>query len=901
LSTLHRVLLRLFPHDFREDDGDELAEFWSAQSTEARYQGLLGRARYAGAITADAIRAAARARARSGAVGPPGIANSHGEGMMKTLLQDVRYARRALTGAPLFTTIAALTLSFGIGATTAVYSVVSSVALAPLPYPNADRLMDVRRAVSDQQPRGISWPDFRDWRERGADFIALAACAEGQSAFEWDGGAEVLSGAHVTRDFFEVMGVDPELGRVFSAEEDIYQGAEAVVLSHGLWVERFGANPDILGTTVPLDGELVPVVGVMPAGFDAPMGDTRFWQPLQGDEILEAVGLTVGGRGINFLTMVGRLAPDVARVDAEQRLRAVASTLDDEVGRVERLRAAPALLPLLESVVGDIESTLFMILAAACLVLVVASANAAGLALSRAAARERELAVRIAVGAGRGRLARQLLTEAGMLAGAAGIAGIGIAWALQQALLRLAPPGVPRIDSVSLDSESLLFAATAAAMSGLLFGTVPALRSPPRAPAAALAGGRGMSAGRHSLRPQRFLVTFQVAVSVVLLAAAVLLGRSFARLTAVDLGFEPQSIMVATIQPADSRYGSPQELDAFYAQVLERVRRLPDVRAASTTYSPPLVDNGFSTSIYPEGSEPDPENPFMAGTVIVRDGYFETNGISIVAGRAFDGSERLDQPPVVIVSESLADRLWPGEDPIGKRFVWGHGLRGSADSFDNSFFPDEPYTVIGVAADVRRDGPTSELSLEYYRPHQQITWGFQYLMVRTTVDAASLASALREAVWSVDPSVPVRTIRTLDSHLSESVAAPRFRMLLVGGFAGLTCLLAMVGLYAVMWLAVTRRTREMGIRLALGAHPGSVVYGVLAGGMRLVLTGAAFGLAVAVLANRTLSEMLFQLQPTDPVTYAAVGLLVAGVAGLACYGPARRAGRVDPVRSLREE
>jgi len=452
-------------------------------------------------------------------------------------------------------------------------------------------------------------------------------------------------------------------------------------------------------------------------------------------------------------------------------------------------------------------------------------------------------------------------------------------------LLQLAPAGLPRSANVGMSTTPLVFALGATAFSGFLFGALPAWRASRIDLATGLSGGRGSSGSRRALLPQQVLVTFQVALSVVLLTGATLLVGSFTKLTGVDTGFDAESVVAATIAPPEARYQTAAELNTFYEDLLTRMRALrPGVAHATTTYSAPLFGTYFNTTVVPEGTEEDDANQRWVGTVIIRDGYFETNSIPLLQGRNFAPSDRLGEPLVVIVNQTLADDLWPDASVIGKRMQYTGGLMGSADSFDPEFFPDSWMTVLGVAGDIRRESLSDVPKPEYYRPHSQITWGFQYLMVRADSDP--------------DASVPVREVRTMDAQVAESVATPRFRMILLAAFAGITCLLSMVGLYALLALAVTRRTREMGIRFALGAGRSEVIRGVLARGLRLVFYGTMLGVGVAFFSSRALSSMLFEVESTDPATYVAVVPLIASVAVVACYLPARRAGRVDPVVSL---
>lgn len=896
LNAFFRVLLWAYPRHFRDYHGEELTAFWASQVREQRYRGPLGGVRFIWGVGTDGLVSGCKMRWKG---------SNKGDGMMRSFWTDLLYARRALTGAPLFTVLAVLTLALGVGATTAVFAVVDAVVLRPLPYPEPDQLVMVLPTTDPTKTAQVGWSDFRDWREQVSGFSGMAAYVETDDAIEWEGGAEALPGARVTNDFFAVMGTPLSLGRTFTATEDQAGGPAAVILSHSLWTARFNSDPDVIGTAVPLGGRPVPVVGVAAKGFSAPFEDTRYWVPLQEEQVLAEVGLPIGTRTLAFLNVVGRLAPETGRASAEASLRRLAHDIDEAVAKPAEQMSNVALVPLREWDVGDVTQTLFFLLAAAGLVLVVAAANVAGLAISRSAVRQRELALRAALGAGRWRLLRQLMVESVLLSMMAGALGVTAAWGGRAVLMDLAPVGLPRADAVDIGTSTFLFALAATVGSGLIFGLLPSLRASKRDPSRDLAGAGNSSSSRRALRPQQFLVVFQLAVSVVLLTGAGLLSSSFSRLWNVERGFDSESIVVATVAPSPARYESPEAVQALYSEILDVVRSLPGVSHASTTYSPPLFGNGFFTTILAEGEVDDGTNDVWAGTVIIGDDYLETNGIDLLRGRTFSPSDQLGSPLVVIVNQSLADRLWPGEDPLGKRFEFAGGLRGSADSFDRAFFPDEFMTVVGVAEDIRRQSLDAEPEPEYYRPHTQLTWGFQFLLVRTEGDPSTLAARVRESVWSVDATIPIRDVRPLDTQVSESVSAQRFRTLLLTVFAGLTVVLAMVGLYAVMALAVNRRVREMGIRLALGASRGTVLGGVMKGGLRLVLIGVTMGLGSAWAGTHILSSsvspMLFEIEATDPLIFLLVAVVTAGVGLVACYLPAQRASRVDPVVSLRQE
>jgi putative ABC transport system permease protein len=901
-SRMARLLLRVYPTRVRERRGSEILSFWQMQRDEPRYAGRLGSVRFVLAVLRDALVSGLRARFGRQWRAAHEDRSRRGRwraGIVATTGMDVRQALRSLRNAPSYTVVAALTLALGIGATTSLFSIVNGVLLRALPYREPERLVSVSRITGDGDTDTVAWPDFRDWREQASGFSGMAAWAEATGTFGWDDGAESLEGAYVTRDMFGVLGIPLAKGRTFDEAEDVSGGANAIILSDGLWRSRFGGDRDIIGRTIVVDDESVSIVGVAPAGFVFPGMDAVFFRPLQGDQLLADVGLPTNSRSMGFLRVIGRLGgSDAAGV--EESLGALAARIDEETGRT--FRSGVRIVQLRESIVGDVASTLLFLLAAVVLVLIGASANVAGLSLSRANARRREMAVRTALGAGGGRLFRQLMTESIVLSMLAGVLGMFLGWALTQVMRRLVPPGLPRIGEIRTDGVVLAFSALVTLLTGLVLGLVPAIRAARTDVASGLAiSSRGSSGSPTSIRPQQLLVAGQVAVSVVLLAAAALLSNSFIRLMRSDRGFESEGVVMALVVPSGARYGEPARIDAFYSTLLERIRALPGVLGATSTYSPPLASNDFSTAIWKVDEEGEADRRHWVGTVIVRDDYFETTGVPLLSGRDFDASDRLDTPPVVIVSEAMARGLWPGENAIGKQFVFAGGLEGSADSFDPAFFPREPYTVVGIAGDVRRNSLAEEPRPEYYRPHSQITWGSQYLLVRATGRTDGVAGLVRDVVHELDASVPIPIMRTLDSQIAESVATPRFRMLVLAGFAIITCMLAMVGLYAVMVLAVQRRTREMGIRLALGARSGQIMRGVLEQGLVLVAAGILGGIIVAYSASSLLVSMLYQVAPTDPATYGIIVLATGLVALLACYLPARRASRVDPVVSLQQE
>ncbi|MEK9499629.1 ADOP family duplicated permease [Gaopeijia maritima] len=885
MRRLTRFFERCLPGELRRTRGADYREFWRAMAEEPRYRGLRGRTGLTVRMVMDVLDAHARGWMRA-----TGDRSGGGWTMRRG---SVRFALRGLRRHPLFGGVAVGTLALGVAAATAVFAVTWSVLLEPLPYPDSEELTLVHRPTG--RSGSVSWPDFVDWREGMRGSLAMAAYTETGQTIRGDAGARTIYGARVTQGFFAVFDVPLALGRGFTGEEDTFDGPEAVVLSHGLFVREFGADPALVGGTIDLGGGAVEVVGVAAPGFAFPGAGTEFWMPLHEDRLLQEAGLPVGGRSLHFLNVVARYEADPTPTVA--RLEALVAGVDDTHAREEENRGV-AVTPLREHLVGDVRSTLVFLLAAAVLVLVVAAFNVAAVSLSRADDREREFRIRAAVGAGRAALRGQVFTESAVIAVLAAAVGLPLAALLLRVLLVAAPTGLPRATDLAVGLPVLGFGVAIALVTGLLFGIAPAAK-------ASRAGGRGLPAGsrgsvRSGTRLQQAMVVAQVGATVIVLFGAVLMFRSYQRLTGEELGFDPRAVVVAQVGLPEGSYDDPVERDRLFDALVDRLRAHPAVAQATSTYSPPMAGNDLMLRVAHEDAVDDADTRW-AQTVIVRDGYFETLGIPMLAGRDFDTGDRLGAPAVVVVSRSLAETLWPGEDPLGRRLVHAGGLRGSVHSFDRAFFPDEPYTVVGVVDDIRGQGFGAAPEPALYRPHAQITWGTQYLLARVTGEPAVLAGVLPELIWEEDSRLPVDGVTTLPSIVAGTVSLPRFRTLLLGSFAGTTCLLAMVGLYGVMALNVARRRCELGVRIALGASRSHVLGNVVRRGAGLAVAGATLGLAVAVPASSALESLVYQVAPTDPLTWAAVLATVATVTALALWIPARRAGRVDPVESLAAE
>jgi putative ABC transport system permease protein len=803
------------------------------------------------------------------------------------LRHDLRLAMRRLVRSPGFSIVAVLTLALGIGANTTLFSVVHAVLLRPLPYPDPDRLVVLWQ---DHQGRGgeaeqdFNRPDFQELRERTRSIVQVAAVYPRDAALSHEGHAERVSMPIVSHEYFDLFGVQPALGRLFRSEDETRSGDEVVVLSHSLWQRRFGADPKLVGRSVVLDDEPYTVIGIAEAGFRPPEGESDLWATYSPDPT---------GASWRFYTLrvFGRLSGDAGLEEARAELDALSSHLaEDYPGRnqgvslrVESLR---------ERVVGSTSTALWVLFGAAGLVLLLACANLANLLRSRAAVREREFAIRAALGAGRGRIVRQLLTESLVLAGLGGLLGIGVAYLGVHLISVLVPADMPRLDEVSINAPVLAFAVVLSVLTGIVFGLAPALR----AASSDLRGGlRPGAAGNRNVAGDRrgdgLLVVSQVAIALMLLAGAGLLMGSFVRLLSVDPGFDPTNVLTVEFSAEGSRYRERSQVVAFYNQLEEQLAAVPGVQSVGSVTALPLADESSEVALQVEGRGdlPTEEQP-RAHYRFASPGYFRTMGIALRAGRPFSGRDRLDAPGVAVVNETLARRLWPGNDPIGMRF-------------SPEWYPDRSFTVVGVVADVRHHGLDESPLPEIYFPAEQLSGGaaFRTLVVRTASDPLRMAARVRDAVRDLDPGMPVDSISSMEGRLGDSVAMPRLYLLLFGLFAALAVGLAALGIYGVLSATVVRRTREIGIRMALGSKAGDVLRLVFWRSLALTGTGIILGIAGSLVLTRMMRSMLYEVTPTDPLTFGGVTIVLAAVALLASYIPARRATRVDPQIALRAE
>ena len=819
---------------------------------------------------------------------------------MLTLIQDLRYGLRLLARSPGFTAIALLTLTLGIGATAAIFSVVDAVLLRALPYRDPQRLVSVFEDASEAGfPRNTPAPaNYADWKAQTQIFEDVAAAAEygrwhvfnltgetGAGASE----PEKLAGASVTQNLFAVLGAAPALGRVFLPDEDRPGGPHVVLINHGLWMRRFAGDPAIVGRAIVLNGEKYTVVGVMPAGFAYPSNEVDLWTPMA------FTSAELANRGSHYLSVVGRLRTGVTLAQANaglQMLRERLARAYPDTSKWEAIRRFFA-EPLHDTYTRGARTGLIVLLAAVGFILLIACANVANLLLSRATGRQCEIAVRTALGAGRGRIVRQMLTESALLAVGGGLLGILLADWCFNFLKNLIPEDLSRTVSLALDARVLAFAVAISLASSFLFGMAPALQVFRVDLNGVLKeGGRGNAGPRRGMM-RNLLVIGEVALSLILLVGSGLLIESFAKLRGLDPGFHADHVLTVRVEPPITKYGGFTKRSEFLQRVLERVRSLPGVRSAGFTSALPLTWEGGTGSFTPEGVAPRPDVTWDANNRVVSPGYFEAMRIPMRRGRLFQDADGPNAPPVVIINETMARKFWPNQDPLGKRLKFG--------DLEEKW----PWrTIVGIAGDVRQmrlnEPPRQEMYFAYWQTKEN--WMVpRDFAIRTSGDPLSLAGAVRQAVWSIDKDQPVSNVITLDSLLDQEVAERRVQAALLGGFAALALVLACVGIYGVLSYVVTQRTREIGVRVALGASASDVFRTVAGQGMTLAGLGVAAGLAGALALSRLLGSLLFGVSAGDPLTYAGAVAVFGVVALAACYFPARRAAHVDPMVTLRYE
>jgi len=818
-----------------------------------------------------------------------------GSRLLGELIADVRYGLRGLRRNPGFTAVAILTLALGIGANTAIFSVVNAVLLRPLPYREPSRLAYISEFwPHESNVKTTPSPDFANWSEHDRLFDGLAAYGGGAELNLTSAGEpERVQGARVTADFFTLLGVQPILGRSFLSEEDRPGGRPVVLLSYELWQRRFGSDAKIVGSTVQLDGEPYTVVGITPAGFRFPDDDFR------ADVFLPMLVARVADwkspdpNNFRLLRTLARLRPGVTLDEVRAELTAlVRAEAEIEPPQFKRMRAGMevSVTPLPRRLAAPARPILLILLCAVALLLIMSCVNVAGLQLARGATRQRELAVRAALGASRLRIAAQLLIEnLGLVVGAAGVA-ILVGFAGLRALQALAPPQISHIENVPLDSTVLLFTLIVAMMTGVLSGLAPALLGSRVELNEVLKGDGSRTASAHKQhRIRSIMVTTEVALALVLLVGSGLLTRSLIHLISVDAGFNTHSLLTLRLSLSEKSYPKPEQKDAFLSELLSRVRALPGVRSAGAGSGLPTLGwwslNGTDIEGQPEmppGLRPDIPHDVVSAS------YFQTLGMPLLAGRSFSEQDRPTTVQVAVVNRAFVHQYFPGQNPIGKH-VRNGGRSG-------------PWReIVGVVGDVRQLGPSQDESPEIYTPYQQDSTGEMNLVLRTTADPLALVAPLKAAVQAVDPAQPVYDIATMDERLSESMSSQRFNALLVGVFALAALGLAGVGIYGVLAFSVARRTPEIGVRMALGARRAEVLTLVLGEGLRLCGLGVGLGLAATAPLTRLLRGVLFGVSPSDPVTLVVASTALLLVAVMACYIPARHATAIDPMVALRHE
>jgi predicted permease len=818
------------------------------------------------------------------------------ESFVETFWRDLRFALRTLRKSPAFAAVAVLTLTLGIGATASIFSVVDAVLLRRLPYNNASRLVSLYedRTSTGFHRRQFTPANFADCKAETAIFEDVAAIDADRFYNLTGNGAtpERLSAEGVTHNLFSILGVQPIVGRLFLPEEDTAGSEHVVLLSHRLWLTRFGADRNVLGEAILLNGEKYSVVGVMPPWFSFPNKDADLWVPTA------FTPQQLADRGAHFLTVVGALQPGVSVSQANAELRVLSQNLRQQHIDIMRFVDSFVAVPLQEVYTQDVRGGLIVLLVAVAFILLIACSNVANLLLSRATARQREIALRSALGAGRGRIVRQLLTESIVLATAGGVLGLLLTKANFTFLKTLIPEDLSRTISLTLNFSVLGFAIFVSFASIFLFGLTPALRiSKTDLTDSLKEGGRGGTSPR-SKSLSNLLVIGEIALSVVLLVASGLLLKSFANLREANPGFRSDEVLTAQIDVPDSKYPDFARRTDFFQAVLQRVRALPRVTSAGFTSVLPFSwKSGMGGFLGLAGFQPEsvvrPDLQYAALDRVVSPGYFETMRIPLLRGRLFDDHDGPDAPSVAIVNDAMARKFWPNEQALGKRFRLN--LVGGTFRL---------FQIVGIVADVKEMGLDEPPKEEMYFPYWQAQGNYMVpsvLVVHTRGDPLSIASAVREAVWSVDTDQPVSQVGTMNDVLDREVAQRRVQAILLGALAALAMTLACVGIYGVMAYLVTQQNHEIGIRVALGADSRNILGLVLGRGAKWTATGVGIGVAAALLVSRLMRSLLFGVSPFDPLTFAAVTFVLAFVALAACYIPARRATRVDPIVALRYE
>jgi putative ABC transport system permease protein len=871
-ARFYRRLLRLYPREFRDEYGTEMACLYRDRASEERVVTLWL------ALVADVVRTAPKEQ-------------------LTVLRQDIRHAFRVFSRTPIVTATTVLTIALGVGGSTAIFSVVYAVLLRPLPYPEPDRLIEL---FEDNRPANmplfrVSALNYLSWAERATSTEALGAFNGADLNLTDHGDPERLLGSAITASMFKVLGLAPVIGRQLRAEDERPGSHRVVLLAEPLWRRRFGGNPAIVGQTITLNGERHEVIGVVPRGFRdvgraqiSSAGSPQVFVPLVIDPARE-------NRGNHVIRVVGRLRPRVTVDHVREEMRRIAAVMEQEFPATNKGWGVRVEM-LSDSMLDErVRPSLLVLFGAVGMVLLIACANVVNLLLAKGVSRRRELALRTALGAGRPRLVRQLVTESACLAAVSGACGLVVAVFAVQALRAMLPPTLPRIDEVTLDATVLGFGVLISLATGLFIGMVPAVRASRTDLVSALVdGGKGLAGPSRGLL-RHAIVLAQMALATMLLVGAALLLQSFVRLRHVDLGFRPEGVITARISLPRTRYADQARTWDFYRRLLESLNDVPQVQAVGVGTSAP-----FAPGVRAGGRARDrahasisPDAWVAAVEHIVSPGYFQTLHIPLLAGRSFDHGDGLGSPPVAVISESLARRLWGNTNPIGQTIDW-NGAR--------------QHEVVGVVGDIRgSDGSVRGGGLERqpgaaaYFPVTQMPQNSLTLLVRTSREPSTIVPTIARAVHDIDRAQPVSHVRTLRDWLDESAAQPRLTTALSGGFALVALLLVTVGIYGVLSYSVVQRQQEIGLRMAVGADRRQIMRLVLRGGMAWALAGVTLGLASAVALSRVLGSLLFEIRARDPITYSAAAVMLTVVAALACYLPAARATRIDPMIALRAE
>ena len=813
---------------------------------------------------------------------------------MEMFWQDIRYGVRMLLKAPSISIVATIALALGIGANTAIFSVVNAVLLRPLPFASSEKLMNVWETDSTRgYVRGsASYPNFVDWRDQSHSFEHMASYHNSDFILTGRGESARLQGAVVNADLFSLLGASPVIGRGFLPSEDNPgDTGRVLVLSQQLFQQRFNSDPNIVNQSMVLDGKNYTIVGVMPAAFQFPVQNdpVELWTTVAVDR--EGEEPITQERGAHYMNVIARLKPGVSREQAQAEMTAISARLEQQYPDKD-LHKSTRLEPTLEALVGDVRPALLILLGAVGFVLLIACANVANLLLARAMTRHKEMAIRSALGASRMRVIRQLLTESVILSLAGGTLGLVLAVWWSDLLIALGKQNIPRALQVGLDWRVLGFTLLVSVLTGVVFGLVPAIHSSKTELTESLKeGGRTGNEGARRNRIRGVLVVGELAIAVVLLVGAGLLIQSLWRLRNVSPGFDSQNLLTFVVGIPEVKYPTEKQ-EPFYRELVRRIESLPGVRSASSIIPLPLNGDAFVISFETEGRPVEKGNQPSADFFAIEEGYFKTIGVSLLKGREFTERDNKTAPPVIIVNEAFAKKFFPGEDPIGKRIKPGISTNSDKPAMRE---------IVGVVSDVRNRNLSSELRAGYYLPAPQMPFNQMTLIVRTGNDPHSLITAMQNEVHAMDQEVPVFNIKTMDEYISATVATPRFNTTLLVIFAAVALVLTIVGLYGVMSYSVAQRTNEIGIRMALGAQTGDVLRLIVSQGFKLVLIGLGIGLLGAFALMRVIASLLFGVTAKDPLTFAAVTVLLALVALLACYIPARRATRLDPLNALRYE